>query len=44
MVVSSERLTSDERWAVVPANHMVVLDRKASPKILAMDARGRIQA
>ncbi|HSG07890.1 MAG TPA: class II glutamine amidotransferase [Longimicrobiales bacterium] len=44
MVVSSERLTSDARWSPVPANHMVVLDRHAPPRLLPMDARGRIQA
>jgi len=44
MVVSSERLTSDHRWMPVPANHMVVLDRRAPPRVLAMDDRGGIQA
>jgi predicted glutamine amidotransferase len=44
MVVSSERLTSDARWTSVEPNHMVVLDRFAPPRQLAMDRRGRIQA
>jgi glutamine amidotransferase len=42
MVVSSERLTSDARWTPVPANHMVVLDRRVPPRLLPMDARGRL--
>lgn len=41
-VISSERLTSDARWQAVPANHMVVLDRWAPPRVLPMDERGRI--
>lgn len=44
MVVSSERLTSDERWRQVPQNHMVVLDRRAPPRMLPMDATGRMAA
>ena len=44
MIVSSERLTADERWTPVPPNHMMVLDRHAPPRLLPMDARGRIQA
>ena len=42
MVVSSERLTKDARWTPVPVNHMVVLDRRAPPRLLPMDARGRL--
>lgn len=41
-VISSERLTSDARWAPVPANHMVVLDRWVPPRVLPMDASGQI--
>ncbi|MEX2180449.1 MAG: class II glutamine amidotransferase [Gemmatimonadaceae bacterium] len=43
VVVSSERLTSDPRWAPVPVGHMVVLDRHVAPRLLPMDARGRIE-
>lgn len=42
-VVSSERLTTDTRWTPVPANHMVVIDRRAPPRLLPMDAGGRLQ-
>lgn len=41
-VVSSERLTNDPRWTPVPVNHMVVLDRWVPPRVLPMDAEGRI--
>jgi predicted glutamine amidotransferase len=44
MTVSSERLTSDQRWMPVAPNHMVVLDHHAPPRLLAMDGRGRLQA
>ncbi len=42
MVVSSERLTGDPRWQVVAPASMVVLDRHAPPRILPMDAGGRL--
>ena len=42
MVVSSERLTGDPRWQVVAPASMVVLDRHAAPRILPMDAGGRL--
>ncbi|MBX3174791.1 MAG: class II glutamine amidotransferase [Gemmatimonadaceae bacterium] len=41
-VVASERLTTDARWQAVPANHMLVLDRWVRPRVLPMDASGRI--
>jgi predicted glutamine amidotransferase len=44
VVVSSERLTDDGRWAAVPANHMVVLDRFDSPRLVAMESDGRIRS
>ncbi len=44
MVVASERLTADERWKPVPPNHLVILDRFAPPRTLAMDARGGIES
>jgi len=43
IVVSSERLTSDPRWTAVPPNHMVILDRRAAPRVIPMDARARLQ-
>jgi predicted glutamine amidotransferase len=43
VVVSSERLTKDPRWVAVPANHMVILDRRVPTRILPMDAGGRLQ-
>ncbi len=42
VVVSSERLTDDSRWRAVPANHMVVLDRFDSPRLLGMEPDGRL--
>lgn len=42
VIVSSERLTDDARWNAVPPNHMVVLDRFAAPRLLAMDSNGRL--
>ncbi len=42
-VVSSERLTADPRWAPVPVNHMVVLDRRVPPRLLPMDSEGRLE-
>lgn len=41
-VVSSERLTIDARWTPVPANHMLVIDRWVEPRLLPMDALGRL--
>jgi len=42
VIVSSERLTDDPRWTVVPPNHMVVLDRFATPRLLEMRPDGRL--
>ena len=42
MVVASERLTDDPRWRPVPPASMVVLDRHAPPRIVAMDSAGRL--
>ncbi|NJD18906.1 MAG: class II glutamine amidotransferase [Gemmatimonadetes bacterium] len=42
MVVSSERLTGDARWQAVPPNSMLVLDRRAAPRVLPMDDMGRL--
>lgn len=42
MVVSSERLTGDPRWRVVPPDSMVVLDRHAPPRVVPMDRHGRL--
>ena len=44
VVVSSERLTDDPRWMVVPPNHMIVLDRFAPPRLMAMGPDGRLAA
>lgn len=43
MVVASERLTDDDRWRDVPPNAMLVLDRWAPPKVLAMASTGRLE-
>jgi predicted glutamine amidotransferase len=43
-LVSSERLTEDSRWAVVPPNHMVVLSRHAPPRVLPMSEEGLAEA
>jgi predicted glutamine amidotransferase len=39
-LVSSERLTDDPGWSVVPPNHMVVLSRNVQPRILRMTEEG----
>jgi predicted glutamine amidotransferase len=39
-LVSSERLTDDPGWSVVPPNHMVVLSRDVKPRILKMTEAG----
>jgi predicted glutamine amidotransferase len=44
VVVSSERLTEDDRWVAVPPNHIMVLDRMSPPRILALDVDARIVA
>lgn len=41
-VVSSERLTDDDRWRPVPSNSMVVLDRAAPPRVLPMGLDGTV--
>ena len=38
MLVSSERLTSDDAWTEVPPNHMVVLRTGVAPSLRAIDA------
>jgi predicted glutamine amidotransferase len=42
VVVSSERLTDDPRWTPVPPNHVIVLDRWAPPRLLALNADARL--
>ncbi|MDH5761236.1 MAG: class II glutamine amidotransferase [Gemmatimonadota bacterium] len=42
MVVSSERLTDDDRWEVVPPNSLLVLDRWAAPRTFGLDVGGRL--
>ena len=39
-LVSSERLTDDPGWSVVPPNHMVVLSRDVKARILPMSENG----
>jgi predicted glutamine amidotransferase len=41
-VISSERLTEDDRWATVPPNSLVVLDREAPPRVLPMGLDGAV--
>lgn len=42
VVVSSERLTDDPRWTVVPPNHMIVLDRMGPPRLVPLDGDARV--
>lgn len=44
MVVSSERLTDDPRWRPVPPSSMVVLDRRAPPRVIPMGPTGRLSS
>lgn len=42
VLVSSERLTDDPAWAVVPPNHVVVVDRRRPPRLFPLDEDGRL--
>ena len=42
VLVSSERLTDDERWEAVPANHIVVVDRWRPPRVLPLHLDGTL--
>lgn len=43
-LVSSERLTADDRWQTIPPNSMVVLDRHAPVRVLPMNERAELMA
>ncbi|MDH3208718.1 MAG: hypothetical protein OEO79_19115, partial [Gemmatimonadota bacterium] len=40
VLVSSERLTDDERWRAVPPNHLVMFDRWTPPVTVPLEADG----
>lgn len=37
VVVSSERLTDDPEWTMVPANHLVALSREAPNQLFSLE-------
>ena len=37
VVVSSERLTDDPGWTMVPANHLVALSREAPQRLFSLE-------
>jgi predicted glutamine amidotransferase len=41
-LVSSERLTKDDRWKTVPPNSMIVLDRHAPLRVFPLDTEGKL--
>ncbi len=43
VVVSSERLTADPEWTVVPPNHLVALSREAPAQLFALN-KGELEA
>lgn len=42
VLVSSERLTDDPRWEIVPANHVVVIDRWKGARVLPLTDRAAL--
>lgn len=44
VVVSSERLTDDPGWAVVPQNHLVSVDRQGLQHLFRMEPEGLVPA